>query len=175
VTKTARRRRRLSHALSPPRQTKNTKTQKTTGIPKETAPGERRVAATPATVEQLLKAGFQRVLVERGAGQGADLPDSAFAAAGATLVDPSSGKPAAAFSEADVVLKVRPPTLDEARALRDGALLVSHIAPARNGDLLALLKEKKATVVAMDCVPRQLSRAQTFDSLSSMANIAGYR
>jgi len=158
-------------------------TSKPTGIPKETAAGERRVAATPATVEQLLKAGFRRVLVERGAGEGAGLPDSAFAAAGATLVAPAGGgdggghaaAAAAALSDADVVLRVRPPTLDEARALRPGATLVSHIAPARNGALLAALRERGATVVAMDCVPRQLPRAQAFDALSSMANIAGYR
>jgi NAD(P) transhydrogenase len=143
---------------------------KPTGIPKETFEGERRVAATPATVEQMLKAGFRAVLVQKGAGAAADLPDAAFAQAGATLVD----GPAQALS-ADVVLKVRPPTLDEAGMLKEGAALVSHIQPARNQELLETLKGNRATVVAMDCIPRQLSRAQTFDSLSSMANIAGYR
>jgi H+-translocating NAD(P) transhydrogenase len=118
----------------------------------------------------MLKAGFSAVLVERGAGASADLPDASFAAAGATLVDSADLALAA-----DVVLKVRPPSLQEASMLKEGAALVSHIQPARNAELLEALQRKRATVVAMDCIPRQLSRAQTFDSLSSMANIAGYR
>jgi NAD(P) transhydrogenase len=118
----------------------------------------------------MLKAGFKAVFVQKGAGAAADLTDDAYARAGATLVDA-----APQALGCDVVLKVRPPTLDEARLLKEGAALVSHIQPARNADLLETLKQKEATVVAMDCIPRQLSRAQTFDSLSSMANIAGYR
>ncbi|KAJ9525270.1 hypothetical protein QJQ45_020803, partial [Haematococcus lacustris] len=141
----------------------------TVGVPRESFEGEKRVALTPAGAATLLKEGFAAVLVERGAGAAAEFSDEAYLAVGARVVDTGSAL------GADVVLKIRPPSLAEARALAPGSRLISHIQPARNRELLQELAAKGATVVAMDCIPRQLSRAQTFDSLSSQANIAGYR
>ncbi|MEZ4475702.1 MAG: Re/Si-specific NAD(P)(+) transhydrogenase subunit alpha [bacterium] len=138
------------------------------GIPRESHEGERRVAGTPGTVQQLVQMGFT-VMVETGAGAGASLPDAFYAAEGATIVDA-----AAVWAEADLVLKVRPPTLEEAASLREGATLISFLWPAQSTDLIEALAARKATVLAMDCIPR-ISRAQKMDALSSMANIAGYR
>ena len=137
------------------------------GIVSETRPEERRVAASPQVVGKWVKGGWQ-VDIERGAGTGSSYPDSQYEAAGGTIVDRQ-----AAWS-ADIVLKLRPPTLDEVDQLRDGGTLVSYIFPAQNADLVAKLAAKNATVLAMDCVPR-ISRAQKMDALSSMANISGYR
>ena len=137
-------------------------------IVKETRPEERRVAASPAGVAKWVKAGWE-VQLERGAGEAASYPDAQYEAAGATLVDR-----AAAWRDADIVLKLRPPTLDEVEQLREGATLISYIMPAQSADLVAALAAKKATVLAMDQVPR-ISRAQKMDALSSMANITGYR
>ncbi|MCA9537933.1 MAG: Re/Si-specific NAD(P)(+) transhydrogenase subunit alpha [Myxococcales bacterium] len=138
------------------------------GIPKETFPGERRVAGTPDTVRRLRKWGFE-VTVERGAGVGASFPDEAYAEAGAAL-----GDAATIFGESDLVLKVRPPESEEVDALREGAHLISFLWPAQNDELLARLAARKITAIAMDCIPR-ISRAQKMDALSSMANAAGYR
>ncbi|MCA9524784.1 MAG: Re/Si-specific NAD(P)(+) transhydrogenase subunit alpha [Myxococcales bacterium] len=138
------------------------------GIPRESHEGERRVAGTPGTVQQLVKMGFE-VVVERDAGAGASLPDAFYAAEGATLVDAAT-----VWGESDLVLKVRPPTLDEVAQLRQGATLISFIWPAQNAALIEALQARDATVLAMDCIPR-ISRAQKMDALSSMANIAGYR
>jgi proton-translocating NAD(P)+ transhydrogenase subunit alpha len=144
-------------------------------IPREIHPGERRVAATPDTVARLAKLGFE-VTVGAGAGAGSSMSDAAYEAAGAKI----SRSAPALWQEADLVLKVRPPEQDpelgkhEADLLRPGAVLVSFIWPATNADLLERLAARKATVLAMDQVPR-VSRAQKMDALSSMANIAGYR
>ena len=144
-------------------------------IPREIHPGERRVAATPETVERLVKLGFE-VSVGAGAGAGSALGDAAYEAVGAHIVSSVT----ALWQEADVVLKVRPPEYDfersrhEAELLRPGATLVSFIWPAANGALLEQLAARKATVLAMDQIPR-VTRAQKMDALSSMANIAGYR
>ncbi|CAD7700091.1 unnamed protein product [Ostreobium quekettii] len=139
------------------------------GVPKETFDGERRVALSPAGVGALTKVGF-RVAVEAGAGEGAKFSDEEYKNAGAKIVGTKE-----AFS-GDIVLKLRPPHLkDEVPLLPNGAKLISYIQPGINTELVKELQEKKATVIAMDCIPRTLSRAQTFDSLSSMANIAGYR
>ena len=137
------------------------------GIVCETRPEERRVAASPQVVARWVKAGWQ-VDIERGAGAGSSYPDDQYGAAGGTLVDR-----AAAWS-ADIVLKLRPPTLDEVDQLRDGGTLISYIFPAQSAELVDKLAKRNATVLAMDCVPR-ISRAQKMDALSSMANIAGYR
>lgn len=139
------------------------------GVPRETAANERRVSLTPAGVQALLKQGFREVVVESGAGAAAEFSDEAYVAAGARI---QSAREALAQ---DIVLKVRPPTIDEVGSLKPGSRLVSYVYPAREKELLEALKAKKMTVIGMDCIPRQLSRAQTFDSLSSMANIAGYR
>eukprot|EP00884_Botryococcus_braunii_P006438 jgi/Botrbrau1/15796/Bobra.4_1s0147.1 len=139
------------------------------GVPKETFDNERRVSITPAGVATLTKAGFKSVLVESSAGALAEFSDDAYRFAGATIVDANE-----AFAQ-DIVLKVRPPELAEVQKLKDGNRLISYIYPARNKELLDLLQKKKMTVIGMDCIPRTISRAQTFDSLSSMANIAGYK
>ncbi|ECG1191921.1 Re/Si-specific NAD(P)(+) transhydrogenase subunit alpha [Salmonella bongori] len=137
------------------------------GIPKERLPNETRVAATPKTVEQLLKLGFS-VAVESGAGQLASFDDKAFAQAGADIVDSN------AVWQAEIILKVNAPEENEIALLNPGATLVSFIWPAQNASLMEKLAERKVTVMAMDAVPR-ISRAQSLDALSSMANIAGYR
>ncbi len=145
------------------------------GIPKEIHVGERRVAATPETVEQLAKLGH-RVAIERGAGANAAFTDDAYRQAGAEIVPNAR----ALWSGSDIVLKVRAPEPDvrlgvhEAELLREGGTLICFIWPAQNPELMNRLKARKATVLAMDCVPR-ISRAQKMDALSSMANIAGYR
>jgi len=141
------------------------------GIPKESFPNERHVALTPAGVASLLKAGFNSVVVEKGAGSLANFSDEEYIKAGATMAASTSD----AYKQ-DIILKVRPPNLDnEIQLFKQGSNLISFIHPAQNEALVAALKAKNMTVIAMDCIPRVLSRAQTFDALSSMANIAGYR
>ncbi|HEX4883859.1 MAG TPA: Re/Si-specific NAD(P)(+) transhydrogenase subunit alpha [Casimicrobiaceae bacterium] len=139
------------------------------GVPREVYPGEKRVATVPEVVEKLVKQGF-RVAVEAGAGDAAQIADDAYRAAGAELV----ADRAQLWKAADIVFKVRAPDAEEVGLLREGALLVSFIWPAQNPELLKALAARKATVLAMDSVPR-ISRAQKLDALSSMANIAGYR
>ena len=137
------------------------------GIPRESLPGETRVAATPQTVGQLIKLGY-RVVVESGAGAASSFADGAYAEAGATVggIDEALG--------ADVVLKVNAPDDAEIAMLKDGATLVGLISPALKPELVEALAARPITVLAMDAVPR-ISRAQSLDVLSSMANIAGYR
>ncbi len=137
------------------------------GIPRESLPGETRVAATPQTVGQLIKLGYS-VLVEAGAGDASSFADQAYVDAGAEI-----GTTAAVWS-ADVVLKVNAPDDAEIALLKDGATLVSLISPALNPELVEKLATRPITVLSMDSVPR-ISRAQSLDVLSSMANIAGYR
>ncbi|MGY1591500.1 Re/Si-specific NAD(P)(+) transhydrogenase subunit alpha [Geodermatophilus sp. SYSU D00708] len=138
------------------------------GVPRESRPGETRVAATPATVRQLTGLGYE-VVVEAGAGRAASFLDEAYVEAGARLV----GTAAEAWG-ADVVLHVAKPTTVELGLLRDGAVLVSQLTPALDPDLVAMLAARPVTALAVDAVPR-ISRAQSLDVLSSMANIAGYR
>ncbi|MFN8228528.1 MAG: Re/Si-specific NAD(P)(+) transhydrogenase subunit alpha [Mycobacterium sp.] len=137
------------------------------GIPRESLPGETRVAATPQTVGQLIKLGYS-VVVEHDAGAAASFADAAFAEAGASVGS------APEVLHADVVLKVNAPDAAEIAALRDGATVISLISPALNPELVEQLATRPITVLAMDAVPR-ISRAQSLDVLSSMANIAGYR
>jgi NAD(P) transhydrogenase subunit alpha len=139
------------------------------GIPKEVFPGEKRVATVPDIVQKLMKLGFA-VAVQSGAGEAASIGDEAYRAAGAAIVP----DPASLWSDSDIVFKVRAPSLDEVKLMREGAILVSFIWPAQNPELLQALAARKATVLAMDSVPR-ISRAQKLDALSSMANIGGYR
>lgn len=141
----------------------------TVGIPRETFTNERRVAISPQNVALLLKKGFDRVLVELGAGVQADFPDGAYQKAGATLVDKDG-----LWSQANIVLKVRGPSVDEIDRLKEGATIISMLQPAQNKDIVERLAARKATAFAMDMIPR-ISRAQVFDALSSMANIAGYK
>ncbi|MDF0533154.1 Re/Si-specific NAD(P)(+) transhydrogenase subunit alpha [Shewanella yunxiaonensis] len=135
------------------------------GIPREILPGETRVAATPATVEQLKKLGFE-VIVEVGAGALSSFDDAAFEAAGAVV--------APEVWQADFIFKVNAPTDEEIAKIKDGATLVSFIWPAQNAELVEKLSKRNINVMAMDMVPR-ISRAQSMDALSSMANIGGYR
>jgi len=137
------------------------------GIPKERLPNESRVAATPKTVEQLIKLGFS-VTLEHDAGKRASFDDESYLAAGATLSDRQQ------VWQADIVMKVNAPDDDEIALTRAGSTLVSFIWPAQNPALLEKLAARQVTVMAMDSVPR-ISRAQSLDALSSMANIAGYR
>ena len=140
----------------------------TIGIPRESSAGEKRVASVPEVVEKLIKLGFT-VVVEAGAGAAASFSDAAYVAAGAQIVAAAKD----AWS-ADIVFKVRVPTLAEVALLKEGATLIGFVWPAQNPELMQALAAKKATVLAMDSVPR-MSRAQKMDALSSMANIAGYR
>src|SRR5205814_5887663 len=139
------------------------------GVPKEVLSNERRVATVPDIVAKLMKLGFT-VVVQSGAGDAASIGDDAYRAAGATVAPDAAG----VWSAADIIFKVRAPTEDEVKMMRDGQILVSFIWPVQNPELLKQLAAKKATVLAMDSVPR-ISRAQKLDALSSMANIAGYR
>jgi NAD(P) transhydrogenase alpha subunit len=137
------------------------------GVPRESRARETRVAATPATVTQLVALGYE-VVVETGAGAGSSFPDDDYTAAGARIA------PAEDAWAADVVLKVNAPSADEIGLLRDGATLISVLSPALNPELVEALARRPITALAMDAVPR-ISRAQSMDVLSSMANIAGYR
>ncbi len=153
------------------------------GVPKEILSNERRVAATPATVDKIRKMGLD-VLIQSGAGEGASVLDAEYAEVGAKIV----GSAAELWGASDIILKVRGPAplprdtdtdtekgaTHEADLIKEGACLVSFIWPAQNQELLDRLSQRKATVLAMDMVPR-ISRAQKLDALSAMANIAGYK
>ncbi|KAI4931871.1 uncharacterized protein J4E92_003768 [Alternaria infectoria] len=145
----------------------------TIGVPKESYPGERRVAITPQNVKLLLKKGFSRILIECGAGSAAQFTDEAFEQAGAQTVDRRN-----VFSESDILLKVRALSIDgkdsEVDAIREGATVISMLYPMQNKPTVDRIASRKATAFAMDMIPR-ISRAQVFDALSSMANIAGYK
>ncbi|MGR3808750.1 Re/Si-specific NAD(P)(+) transhydrogenase subunit alpha [Pasteurella testudinis] len=137
------------------------------GVPRELLDNESRVAATPKTVQQILKLGFE-VVVEHDAGFKASFEDEAFTEAGATVGTASD------VWNSDIIFKVNAPTDDEIAQIKEGATLVSFIWPAQNPELVEKLSAKKINVLGMESVPR-ISRAQALDALSSMANIAGYR
>ncbi|MDH4017111.1 MAG: Re/Si-specific NAD(P)(+) transhydrogenase subunit alpha, partial [Actinomycetota bacterium] len=136
------------------------------GVPKESRPGERRVAATPKTVEQIIKLGYA-VSIETDAGAGASFDDAAYRAAGADVVGPE-------VWDADIILKINAPSDAEVARLRSGQALACLLAPALSPELVDALTAQGVTALAMDAVPR-ISRAQSLDVLSSMANIGGYR
>ncbi len=137
------------------------------GVPRETAPRERRVALVPDAASRLSRAGHQ-VVVERGAGSCAGFPDEAYERAGARPGD------AAAALGAELVLKVRGPSAEEAERLAPGAILVAFLQPAASGPLLDRLAARGVTALAMERVPR-ITRAQSMDALSSQATVAGYK
>ncbi|KAJ8287297.1 hypothetical protein GJAV_G00049960 [Gymnothorax javanicus] len=147
--------------------------QLTVGVPKEVFQNELRVALSPAGVEALIKQGFN-VTVESGAGDAAKFSDAHYAQAGATIMGTQE------VLASDVLLKVRAPMFNptlgvhEAELMKEGATLLSFIYPAQNPELMELLSQRRATVLAMDQVPR-VTIAQGYDALSSMANIAGYK
>jgi NAD(P) transhydrogenase subunit alpha len=134
------------------------------GVVRESKPGETRVAATPATVRQLQQLGYE-VVVAAGAGDRADLPDGGFVEAGATIGNPW---------QADIVFAINTPAEDELARMKPGGMLVALLAPALKPDIVDVLARQPITALSMDAVPR-ISRAQSLDVLSSMANIAGYR
>jgi len=144
------------------------------GVPKETAPGERRVALVPESAKKLIQAGYE-VVVEAGAGDAAGFPDAAYRDAGATIESDA----AALLGSADLVLKVGPPAVgpggrDESEAMRPGAIYLGSLMPLRNHDAVRALAARRVTAFSTDAIPRT-TRAQAMDTLSSMANIAGYR
>ncbi len=139
------------------------------GSPKESAPGERRVALTPASAKDLAKLGHE-AMVEKGAGALAGFSDEDYRAAGVEVVDSADDL----FRQADIIAKVQPPSDEEIARLSDDKTLVSFFYPAANPERLEAVKATGASIIAMDMVPR-ISRAQKMDALSSMANIAGYR
>jgi NAD(P) transhydrogenase subunit alpha len=140
------------------------------GVPKETAAGEKRVATVPEVVEKLIKLGF-KVMVQSGAGDAANCSDDTYRAAGAEI----AATAAQLWSGSDIVFKVGVPTTEEVGLLREGGTLIGFIWPAQNPELMQQLAAKKATVLAIDSLPRTLSRAQKMDALTSQAGVAGYR
>ncbi|MDH4285282.1 MAG: NAD(P)(+) transhydrogenase (Re/Si-specific) subunit alpha, partial [Gallionellaceae bacterium] len=140
------------------------------GIPRETAAEEKRVATVPEVVEKLIKLGF-KVAVESGAGDAANCSDDTYRAAGAEIIEGA----AKLWAASDIVFKVCVPTKEEIGLMREGGALIGFIWPAQNPELMQQLAAKKATVLAMDSLPRQLSRAQKMDALTSQAGVAGYR
>jgi len=143
------------------------------GVPKETAPGERRVALVPESCKKLKQAGYE-IAVEAGAGMTAGYSDDAYREVGAAL----EADPAALLGAADVALKVGPPSTDAARDevawLRSGAIYLGSLMPLRHLRAVQALAGRGVTAFATDAIPRT-TRAQSMDTLSSMANIAGYK
>ncbi|MGP1928782.1 MAG: Re/Si-specific NAD(P)(+) transhydrogenase subunit alpha [Arsenophonus sp. NC-WZS1-MAG3] len=137
------------------------------GVPKERITNEARIAVTPLTVKQLIKLGFS-VLLEREAGYLANFEDAAYEQAGAKIVEQQSAW------NVDIIFKVNAPLEAEIVLLKEGSILICFIWPAQQPDLMQKLASRKITVLAMDAVPR-ISRAQSLDAISSMANVAGYR
>ncbi len=140
------------------------------GVPREIFAGEKRVASVPDAVQKLIKLGFE-VSIESGAGDAANFDDESYRAAGAQVLPDA----AALWAAADIVFKVRAPTLDEVAHMRAGTTLISFIWPAQNSELLQALAVQGVTVLAIDALPRTLSRAQKMDALTSMAGVSGYR
>jgi len=139
------------------------------GTPKESAPDERRVALVPDTVTRLAQAALE-VNVESGAGAAAYITDDAYRQAGATIVENAS----ALLGEVDAVLKVEAPTIGEVNLVKSGAVLISFLQPATQGDIVRALAKRGVTAFSLELVPR-ISRAQSMDALSSQASVAGYK
>jgi H+-translocating NAD(P) transhydrogenase subunit alpha len=139
------------------------------GVPKETAPGERRVALVPESAKKLIQAGYE-VAVEAGAGDAAGYGDTAYHEAGAVV----QSDRAALAGSADLVLKVGPPARDEVGWMRAGSIYVGSLMPLRNPAAVRALADRRVTAFSTDAIPRT-TRAQSMDTLSSMANIAGYK
>ncbi len=140
------------------------------GVPKETAAGEKRVATVPEVVEKLVKLGFS-VAVESGAGDAANCSDDSYRAAGAQVIADA----VQLFAASDMVFKIGVPTAQEVGLMHAGQTLITFIWPAQNPELMKQLADKKVTVLAIDSLPRTLSRAQKMDALTSQAGVAGYR
>lgn len=138
-------------------------------VPKESVPGERRVAVTPDVAARMHKQGYE-VWVERGAGLEAFFVDEAYERAGAKLIDDRK----ALFAEADLVLKVQPPAEDEVALMREGSIVVGFLQPHKYPDRVRRLIEKGVNAFALELIPR-ITRAQAMDVLSSQATVAGYQ
>jgi NAD(P) transhydrogenase subunit alpha len=134
------------------------------GVPKEVASGENRVAMVPEVVQRLQKAGIE-VVIESGAGAGARIPDNLYTDAGATVGNPW---------DADVIVKVAPPSQEEIGRLKQGSVFVGFLQPLTNPELAEAIGRQGATAFAMESIPR-ISRAQSMDALSSQANVGGYK
>ncbi len=137
------------------------------GVPKETAPGERRVALVPSVVKQLGKLGVE-IVMEKGAGLESGFDDADYE--GVTILDSADE----VYAQADVTLKVQPPTEEEAGKLKEGSVLLGFLAPHEGDERIRKLLERKVSSFSMELVPR-ISRAQSIDALSSQASIAGYK
>ena len=140
------------------------------GVPREIFPLEKRVATVPDTVEKLIKLGFQ-VAIESGAGESANCSDDAYRAAGAEVLPDA----ASLWATSDIVFKVRAPSAEEVALMRPGTTVIGFVWPAQNPELMQQLASRNATVLAIDCLPRTLSRAQKMDALTSTAGVSGYR
>jgi NAD(P) transhydrogenase subunit alpha len=138
------------------------------GVPKETAALERRVSVVPETVQKF--GSGVKVVVEKGAGESAGFPDSDYTSAGATI----AADQRSLYAQADIVLKVLPPTPDEAGLVKEGSVIISFLFPVANLETVKRLASRKVTAFAMELIPR-ISRAQPMDALSSQANVAGYK
>ncbi len=139
------------------------------GVARETASGERRVALVPESLAKLTAAGLE-ILVERDAGRGALIPDSAFSDAGARIVSRDD-----LYKQADVVVRVQKPSNDEVKRLRRGQAVMGLLQPLLDPKLMERLAKDGVTAISLDAIPRTLSRAQTMDALSSQANVGGYK
>ncbi len=139
------------------------------GIVQERLPGETRVALIPQNVSQLIRDNHT-IIVEKGAGAAATFTDDQYTAAGATVVSSADD----VYAQADFIVKVQPPSLEEVAKFKKGCSLLGHLAPSANGPVIRALAEHSVTAYAVEYVPR-ISRAQSMDALSSMATVAGYR
>jgi NAD(P) transhydrogenase subunit alpha len=139
------------------------------GVARETAPGERRVALVPDAIHKLRDADVS-VLVERGAGEAAALPDDAYVEADARIVTTPT-----LYSSSDVILRVHRPTRDELKASHPGQVIIGLLAPLLDPGAMAEMASLQLTAISLDAIPRTLSRAQGMDALSSQANVAGYK
>jgi NAD(P) transhydrogenase subunit alpha len=139
------------------------------GVARETAPGERRVALVPEALGKLTAAGLE-ILVEAGAGAGSSIPDSAYADAGAKVVQTVE-----LYAQSDVVLRVQKPSSSEAAILKSGQTVIGLLQPLLDPKLMGVLASRGVTAISLDALPRTLSRAQTMDALSSQANVGGYK
>ena len=138
-------------------------------ILKETNDHETRVSVTPDIAKSLVDAGFE-CLVEKGAGVSSYFEDKEYSDAGATIVD----NPAALYADADVILKINAPNLDEIKSMKSGAVLMSFIFAVTNPELVDACAEAKISTFSMDAIPR-ISKAQSMDALSSQSNLGGYK
>jgi len=138
-------------------------------VPTEIRAGETRVAATPDTVARFVRHGMA-VQVQSGAGAGSNIADSVFEKAGATIVSGADS----GYADADIVLKLHPPTRDEIAAMKEGAVYVGFVQALTDKDTVEALRDRRISSIAMELVPR-ITRAQKMDALSSQANLAGYK